>query len=180
MILDNAINSPQRANGSSGTYRWTDGDDNGMTTSHDFVFHGVTMSRTGTVGVENFGSHPEHMRTCNAAITGRGCIRQAGGVIEQVIYGDVLERGDGFGENRSRGRLPQHEVPAVLPDDGPLHGQPLLRDRSGALQHHDALPELQGRLLTQLDQRLASSLLSFSQHQPGTAAHQRSAVPGLR
>ena len=35
-------------------WRWADGDDNGMSTSHDFVLHGVTMSRTGTVGVENY------------------------------------------------------------------------------------------------------------------------------
>ena len=101
LILDNSINSPQRATGSSGTYRWTDGDDNGMTTSQDFVLHGVTMSRTGTVGVENFNSHPEHIGPCNAAISGRGCIRQAGGVIESVISATYSNNGDGFGENRS-------------------------------------------------------------------------------
>ena len=101
MILDNAINSPQRAAGGSGTYRWTDGDDNGMTTSHDFVLHGVTMSRLGTVGVENFSSHPEYIGPCNAAISGRGCIRQAGGVIEETISATYNNAGAGFGENRS-------------------------------------------------------------------------------
>ena len=103
LIIDNAINSPQRAgNGSGGyKYRFTDGDDNGMTTSHDFVLHGVTMSRQGTVGVEHFNIRQEGIGPCNAANSGRGCIRQAGGVIESVISATYSNNGDGFGENRS-------------------------------------------------------------------------------
>ncbi|MBK5187064.1 MAG: hypothetical protein JJD97_02405 [Gemmatimonadaceae bacterium] len=103
LILDNAINSPQRAGNGSGAYpyRWTDGDDNGMTTSHDFVLHGVTMSRLGTVGVEHYNIRQEGIGPCNAANSGRGCIRQAGGVIEQVISATYSNNGDGFGENRS-------------------------------------------------------------------------------
>ena len=103
MILDNSINSPQRAgNGSGGyAYRWADGNDNGIATSHDFVLDGVTMSRLGTVGVENFNSHPEFIGPCNAAISGRGCIRQAGGVIEAKISATYNNAGAGFGENRS-------------------------------------------------------------------------------
>ena len=98
MIIDNSVNSPQRASGSNGQWHWTDGDDNGMSTSHDFVLHGVTMSRLGTVGVENFSSHPEYIGPCNAAISGRGCIRQAGGVIETVISATYHTAGADFGE----------------------------------------------------------------------------------
>ena len=121
LILDNTINSPQRAN-SSGAYQniyhWADGDDNGMTTSHDFVLHGVTMSRTGTVGVQNPFSHPENLQNCNAANSGRGCIRQAGGVIEQVISATYDGRGDGFGENRSVDVCLNTQSPPYFPTTG--------------------------------------------------------------
>ncbi|MEO6211483.1 MAG: hypothetical protein ABIQ10_15355 [Gemmatimonadaceae bacterium] len=120
MILDNSINSPQRAgNGSNGWgYRWTDGDDNGMATSHDFVLHGVTMSRLGTVGVENFSSHAENIGPCNAAISGRGCIRQAGGVIEKVISATYNNAGAGFGENRSVDVCLNTQSPPYFPTTG--------------------------------------------------------------
>ncbi len=121
LILDNTINSPQRANNGGGyqnTYRWADGDDNGMSTSHDFVLHGVTMSRTGTVGVENFSQHPENLQNCNAANSGRGCIRQAGGVIEQVISATYSNKGDGFGENRSVDVCLNTQSPPYFPTTG--------------------------------------------------------------
>ncbi len=117
MILDNAINSPQRA-GSGKQYRWTDGDDNGMLTSHDFVLHGVTMSRTGTVGVENFNQHAEGIGPCNGGATGRGCIRQAGGVIEELISATWNGGGTGFGENRSVDLCLTQHSPPYFPTTG--------------------------------------------------------------
>jgi hypothetical protein len=118
MILDNSINSPQQASGSGGSWEWTDGDDNGMSTSHDFVLHGVTMSRLGTVGVENYGSHPESIGPCNGADTGRGCIRQAGGVIEQDITATYQNNGGGFGENRSVDVCLNTQSPPYFPTTG--------------------------------------------------------------
>jgi hypothetical protein len=120
MILDNSINSPQRAGAGSGGfgYRFTDGDDNGMSTAHDFVLHGVTMSRGGTVGVENFDQHAESLGPCNAAISGRGCIRQAGGVIEQVISATYNNAGSGFGENRSVDVCLNTQSPPYFPTTG--------------------------------------------------------------
>jgi hypothetical protein len=120
LILDNSINSPQRAgNGSGGFgYRWTDGDDNGMSTAHDFVLHGVTMSRTGTVGVENYNQHAENIGQCNAANSGRGCIRQAGGVIEQDITPTYNNAGAGFGENRSVDVCLNTQSPPYFPTTG--------------------------------------------------------------
>jgi hypothetical protein len=121
LILDNTINSPQRAN-TNNTYkdkwRWADGDDNGMSTSHDFVLHGVTMSRTGTVGVQNYNQHPEDLQSCNAANSGRGCIRQAGGVIEQNITATYSNNGDGFGENRSVDVCLNTKSPPYFPTTG--------------------------------------------------------------
>ena len=117
MIADNAINSPQQA-GSGLTFRWADGDDGGQTTSTDFVFHGVMMSRTGTIGVENYGSHAENKKSCNGAPTGRGCIRQAGGVIEQVISATYAGGGTGFGENRSVDQCLTRQSPPYFPVTG--------------------------------------------------------------
>ena len=176
MILDNSINSPQRASGSGGSWEWTDGDDNGMSTSHDFVLHGVTMSRLGTIGVENYGSHPEGIGRCNGANTGRGCIRQAGGVIEQVISATWAEQWWRLRRKPIRRRLPQHAIAALLPHDGPLHRQSLLRDRSGALQHHDVLPEPAGRLLT----RLAQSSVAVTGHRGAPALSGARFALGLR
>ena len=119
LILDNTINSPQRASSAGGMpFRWADGDDNGMSTSHDFVLHGVTMSRLGTVGVQNYQSHPENLQNCNAANSGRGCIRQAGGVIEQVITATYSNNGDGFGENRSVDVCLNTQSPPYFPTTG--------------------------------------------------------------
>jgi hypothetical protein len=117
MILDNAINSPQRASNAF-PYRWADGDDNGMATANDFVLHGVTMSRTGTVGVENYNQHPENLKSCNAANSGRGCIRQAGGVIEEQITATYSNNGDGFGENRSVDVCLNTKSPPYFPTTG--------------------------------------------------------------
>jgi len=118
MILDNSINSPQRPSGSGNTWWWTDGDDNGMSTAHDFVLHGVTMSRLGTVGVENYNQHPESIGQCAAANSGRGCIRQAGGVIEQNITATYQNNGSGFGENRSVDVCMNTQSPPYFPTTG--------------------------------------------------------------
>lgn len=120
MITDNAINSPQRA-GSGYAYTWTDGNDNGMLTANNFVFHGVIMSRTGTVGVENYDQHPEGSATfgnCNTAHTGRGCIQQAGGVIENFISATYSDSYDGFGENRSVDACLNVQSPPYFPTTG--------------------------------------------------------------
>jgi hypothetical protein len=116
-IADNAINSPQRAGG-GWPYRWTDGDDNGMFTSNDFVYHGVMMSRTGSIAVENYGSHAENLKHCNGASTGRGCIRQAGGVIEKVMTATYSGGGTGYGENRSVDACMSQQSPPYFPVTG--------------------------------------------------------------
>ncbi len=117
MIADNAINSPQQA-GSGKSFRWTDGTDNGMLTANDFVFHGVMMSRTGTIGVENYGSHPENLKHCNGAPTGRGCITQAGGVIQQTMSATYAGGNTGYGENRSVDQCMLQMSPPYFPVTG--------------------------------------------------------------
>ncbi len=147
MIADNAINSPQQA-GTGMPFRWTDGNDNGMITSNDFVFHGVMMSRLGTIGVENYGSHAENLKNCNGAPTGRGCITQAGGVIQQTMSATYAGGGTGYRRESQRGPVHAADVPAVLPGHRLVHRQSLLRDRSGPLQCHQHLLQPAGRILT--------------------------------
>lgn len=121
MIADNAINSPQRSGLSGAVYRWADGNDDGMLTANNFVFHGVIMSRTGTVGVENYSVHPEGSASfgnCNTAHTGRGCIQQAGRVIENFISATYSNDYDGFGENRSVDQCLDSESPPYFPTTG--------------------------------------------------------------
>jgi len=89
-----------------------------MSTSHDFVLHGVTMSRLGTVGVENYNQHAESLGPCNAANSGRGCIRQAGGVIEQTITATYNGAGAGYGENRSVDICLNTQSPPYFPTTG--------------------------------------------------------------
>jgi len=116
-VADNAINSPSRAGGGK-PYRWSDGDDNGMLTANDFVFHGVMMSRTGSITVENYGSHAENLKHCGAANSGRGCIRQAGGVIQNTIAPTFTNSGDGYGENRSVDQCLTQQSPPYFPVTG--------------------------------------------------------------
>jgi hypothetical protein len=108
LILDNGINSPQAPNGA---YLWTD--DN-----HDWIFHGVIMSRTGTVGVERWRAHPESMKQCNGVLSGRGCILQAGGVIQNVLSPSTDGAGSGFGENRSVDACMLRDAPPYFPTTG--------------------------------------------------------------
>lgn len=115
MITDNALNSPQKP---KYDYYWMGGNLNDMSTREDWVFHGVIMSRTGTVGVENYDKHPEHKKQCGAANSGRGCIRQAGGVIEDHISATYTSRGDGFGENRSVDQCLMAKSPPYFPTTG--------------------------------------------------------------
>ena len=108
VIADNALNRP-RPNG-SGTQFYFYG-------IPDFTLHAVTMSLTGTVGVEDgfqwtlggawYPSGPvaTTVRNCPQSNpsnpTSGGCINQTGGVIEQVITPTYNGNNTGMRENRS-------------------------------------------------------------------------------
>lgn len=78
----------------------------------DFVLHAVTMSLTGTVGIEDGFNYPttspggpatNPVTVCGAAgnVTSGGCINQTGGVIEQYISVTYTGSNDGLRENRT-------------------------------------------------------------------------------
>lgn len=94
MIADDAMNRPKDINTNVGYL---------MGTPH-FTLHGITMSLTGTVGVENFAGsiQTNPSITCGAGnTTSGGCINQTGGVIEQVITATYAGNGTGLRENRT-------------------------------------------------------------------------------
>jgi hypothetical protein len=119
MIADNAINSPQNPTtptspGTSPTTMW-------MSDNTSFYLDGVTMSLTGTVGVENQTLHAYNMTTCNGTSIGRGCIAQTGGVIEQTIAATWNAGGSGntgFIENRGVDECLYQESPPYFPLTG--------------------------------------------------------------
>jgi hypothetical protein len=119
MIADNAMNSPQNPTtpaspGGSATTMW-------MSDNQSFYLDGVTMSLTGTVGVENPTLHAYNMTTCNGTTIGRGCIAQTGGVIEQTISATWNAGGSGntgFIENRGVDECLYQESPPYFPLTG--------------------------------------------------------------
>ena len=119
MIADNAMNSPQNPTtptspGTSPTTMW-------MSDNQSFYLDGVTMSLTGTVGVENYASHAYNMTSCNGTTIGRGCIAQIGGVIEQTISATWNTSGTqntGFIENRGVDECLYQESPPYFPLTG--------------------------------------------------------------
>ena len=95
MITDNAMNRPKAINTSGGAFL--------MGTPH-FTLHGITMSLTGTVGVENYWGNLQTSPsiTCGTGnTTSGGCINQTGGVIEQTISATYSGSGTGLRENRT-------------------------------------------------------------------------------
>jgi hypothetical protein len=119
MIADNAMNSPQ--NPTSTTSPSTSPSTMWMSDNQSFYLDGVTMSLTGTVGVENYGSDAYNMTSCNGTTIGRGCIAQIGGVIEQSIsatWQGSSGHNTGFIENRGVDQCLYQESPPYFPLTG--------------------------------------------------------------
>jgi hypothetical protein len=119
MIADNAMNSPQNPTtpGSPATSPGT----MWMSDNQSFYLDGVTMSLTGTVGVENPTLHAYNMTSCNGTSIGRGCIAQIGGVIEQTISATWNAGGSGntgFIENRGVDQCLYQQSPPYFPLTG--------------------------------------------------------------
>jgi hypothetical protein len=95
MITNNSMNRPKSINTSGAAHL--------MGTPH-YTLHGITMSLTGTVGVESYAGNLQTSPpiTCGAGnTTSGGCINQTGGVIEQVISATYAGSGTGLRENRT-------------------------------------------------------------------------------
>jgi hypothetical protein len=110
MIADNLINSPSNI---SGAWKM-------MSANSDFYFHGVSMSLTNTVAVENFsnGAYPTTVTHCNGANTSRGCIFQTGGVIQKNLSATTDFAGHGFWENRDVDECMYTRSPPYFPLTG--------------------------------------------------------------
>jgi hypothetical protein len=102
LLANNALNRPRHDG--NGTVRWFG--------FPDFVLNAVTMSLTGTVGIEDGYNYPtttpggpatSPATPCGVAanVTSGGCINQTGGVIEQYISVTYTGASDGLRENRT-------------------------------------------------------------------------------
>ncbi len=94
MIADNSMNRP----------KYIDVGKAYLLGTANYTLHGITMSLTGTVGVENYAGNAQTSPsiTCGAGnTTSGGCINQTGGVIEQVITATYAGNGTGLRENRT-------------------------------------------------------------------------------
>lgn len=102
MVADNTLNRPRVL----ATPATTAGNTLFLAGDRDFFLDAVTMSLTGTVGVENFAgstrTNPASMcpKTSSNATSG-GCLNQSGGVIQQVISATYAGNGTGLRENRT-------------------------------------------------------------------------------
>jgi hypothetical protein len=92
MLSDNAINRPRQDPG--GTWRFLGPDMNA-------VLDMVTMSLTGTVGVENWAGNQMAGATCTGFAQSGGCINQTGGVIEKLLTATYNGPNTGLRENRT-------------------------------------------------------------------------------
>lgn len=94
MITDNAMNRPKYGNTNVAF----------MLGTPNYTLHGITMSLTGTVGVENYSGSAQTSPAIQCGSgnnTSGGCINQTGGVIEQAISATYAGSGTGLRENRS-------------------------------------------------------------------------------
>jgi hypothetical protein len=102
MVADNTLNRPRVL----ATPATTAGNTLFLASDRDFFLDGITMSLTGTVGVENFAgstrTNPASMcpKSSSNATSG-GCLNQTGGVIQQVISATYAGSGTGLMENRT-------------------------------------------------------------------------------
>lgn len=102
MVADNSMNRPRVMD----TPATTAGNTLFLGPDRDFFLDAVTMSLTGTVGVENYSgstrTNPASMcpKTSTNATSG-GCINQTGGVIQQEISATFAGSNTGLRENRS-------------------------------------------------------------------------------
>jgi hypothetical protein len=92
MIADNAINRPRPDAG--GTFRFLGPDMN-------MVLNMVTMSLTGTVGVENYSGNQMAGASCSGNPQSGGCINQTGGVIHKYLTATYAGNNTGLRENRT-------------------------------------------------------------------------------
>ena len=92
MISDNSMNRPRQD--PNGTWRFLAPDMNA-------VLNMVTMSLTGTVGVENWAGNQMAGASCTGFPQSGGCINQTGGVIEKLMTATYAGNNTGLRENRT-------------------------------------------------------------------------------
>ncbi|MDE3127682.1 MAG: hypothetical protein KGL38_06730, partial [Gemmatimonadota bacterium] len=112
VVADNAINTPQDINTSSGTlYKSLDD-------TQDMYVQAVIMALNTSFTVENYTTGPTNALSCQGSIDGRGCLYVTGGII-QLDRGPVgLSSGQGYVKRYSYDRCAALHPPPYFPTTG--------------------------------------------------------------
>ena len=92
MVVDNAINRPRQTPTNAWVFLGPD---------MNMVLNMVTMSLTGTVGVENYAGNQMAGASCQGHPQSGGCINQTGGVIHKISTPTYAGDSTGLRENRT-------------------------------------------------------------------------------
>jgi hypothetical protein len=107
VVADNAINTPQNANG----YR-------NMDDTKDLDVHGVMMALKFSFRVENYDSGPTDANDCGSTDWGRGCLSLLGGLIQERRGAVGTTAGTGFIKRYSYDRCAIQIPPPYFPTTG--------------------------------------------------------------
>lgn len=111
VVADNAINTPQRSGGSSGS--WVDLDD-----TPDLYIHAVLMALNTSFRVQDYNSGPSNALNCQGSVDGRGCLYLTGGIIQQSRGPVGMSNGYGYVKRYSYDRCAAINPPPYFPTTG--------------------------------------------------------------
>ena len=107
IVADNAINTPQNANG----YK-------NMDDTKDLYLHGVQMAISESFTVQNYDLGPIDANDCAPVNVGRGCLYLLGGLIQERRGAVGLTNGSGFLKRYSYDRCAVQIPPPYFPTTG--------------------------------------------------------------
>lgn len=107
VVADNAINTPQSANGIRN-----------MDDTKDLYLHGVQMALSESFTVQNYDTGPIDANDCGTVNVGRGCLYMLGGLIQERRGAVGLTNGSGFLKRYSYDRCAVQIPPPYFPTTG--------------------------------------------------------------
>lgn len=112
VVADNAINTPQDINTSSGTlYKSLDD-------TQDLYIQAVLMALNTSFTVQNYDAGPTSALSCQGSSDGRGCLYVTGGIIQQSRGPVGLSSGQGYVKRYSYDRCAAVNPPPYFPTTG--------------------------------------------------------------
>ncbi len=111
VVADNTQLTPQNVASTGTVYRTTD-------ETGDFRLHSVMMALSTSYRVQNYNTGPTTAQPCDATVWGRGCMRLAGGIIQESRGAVGTSGGTGFVKRYSYDRCAATNPPPYFPTTG--------------------------------------------------------------